>query len=123
MHRLLPCSMRKGSELAWEARLRSVKSSGFATPITSLLDVQSGQKRHLRDSGEMGAIRRVLQQTCSMSMSRPSRTGVKLASSRVFVPRLWGHAGLLSLPRSSPPCASQSGGSGSNDALVMLVNL
>src|SRR5260370_26214908 len=123
MHRLRHSAMRQGSELAWEGRLRSVKSSGFGTPITSLLDVQNGQKRHLRDSGEMGALRRALQQTCSMSMSRPSRTGVKLASWTVFVPRLWDHAGLLSPPRSSPPCARQSGGSRRNDALVMLVNL
>src|SRR5258706_9444290 len=32
--------MRKESGLAWEARLRSAKSSGFATPITSLLDAE-----------------------------------------------------------------------------------
>jgi|GEM_PF-4175484 len=123
MHKLQPSSMRKESEQGWEARLRSARSSGFATPITSQQDVQSVRKPHQLGNGGMGATQLEPQQTCSMSMSRPSRTGAKLASWRVFVPRLWDHAGLPLLLRSSQHCASQSGGSGSNDALVMLVNV
>src|SRR5258708_27649197 len=123
MLRLQPCSMRKESELAWEARLRSAKSSGFATPITSLLDAPSARRLHLPDSGDMGATPRAPQQTCSMSTSRLLRTGAKLASWRVFVPRLWDHAGLHSPLRSSQHYASQSGGNGSTDVLVMLGNL
>src|SRR5260370_26660771 len=57
MHRLLPSSMRKESELAWAGRLRSAKSSGSAMPITSLLDVQNVRKPPQPGSGEMAAIR------------------------------------------------------------------
>src|SRR5258706_6332540 len=80
MRRLQPSSMRKESELGWEARLQSAKSSGFAMPITSLLDAQNAQKLSQLGNGEMDGTRLAPPQTCSMSMSRPSRIGAKLAS-------------------------------------------
>src|SRR5258706_3099456 len=123
MRRLQPSSMRKESELGWEARLQSAKSSGFAMPITSLLDAQNAQKLSQLGNGEMDGTRLAPPQTCSMSMSRPSRIGAKLASWRVFVLRLWDHAGLHSRQRSLPPCVSRSNGSGSNDTLKFCGNL
>src|SRR5260370_35457923 len=111
--------MRKEGKVVWEGRLRSAKSSGFAMPITSLLDALSVRRLHPPDSGEMGATRLVLPPSCSMSMSRPLRTGARLASWRVFVPPLWDPAGLPSLLTSSPLCASHPDDRGSNGALIM----
>src|SRR5436853_3744619 len=122
MHRLQPFSTRKGSELAWEARLPSVKSSGSAMPIISLLDVLNVPRLHLPDSGEMGAIRHGPQPSCSMWMSRRSLSGARRGAWRVFVLHRWDHAGLRSPPRSSRSCASPSSDNGSTETLVMLAN-
>src|SRR5258708_4983846 len=115
--------MQKESKQAWEAHLQSARLSGFAMRMLFPQGVQNVRRQHQLDSGEMDVTRLTRQQTYSMSMSRPSRTGAKLASWRACVPPLWDHAGLRSHLRSSPRCASQCGGNGSNDALVIRGNL